>query len=124
MVGCGTYRQDLVRVKSHYDASEFPQALALLRVLEQDVDALSPSEQVQYAYMRGMTDYRLSEAAPRGNVRDEFRKYAGFYLHVTLEWDRRGQPALTDEQRARVNDTLALLANDGATNDGMQSAAP
>ena len=121
-VACATYRDDLGRVRSHYDASEFPQALALLRVLGDDLDALTPTEQVAYAYYRGMTDYRLSEAAPSGDTRDAFRKHAEKYLIVTGELDRRAS-GLSDAQRARVHETLAVLEGHSA-GEGSSATEP
>lgn len=42
-----------------YLDARYDQALALWRVLESDLDSLSPAEQSRYEYLRGMTDYRL-----------------------------------------------------------------
>lgn len=42
-----------------YLDARYDQALAVWRVLESDLDSLSPAEQSQYEYLRGMTDYRL-----------------------------------------------------------------
>src|SRR5690349_4962598 len=85
--GCATYRSDLERARAHYDKNEFEQALALLRVLEQDVDSLSSAEQAQYAYSRGMTDYRLSGLANPGtsvaDPRQAFRNHARHWLAVS-----------------------------------------
>jgi hypothetical protein len=57
--GCATYRDDLNRGQRMYLDTHFDQALAIWRVLESDLDSLSPAEQSRYAYLRGMTDYRL-----------------------------------------------------------------
>src|SRR5882762_9907635 len=64
---CSTYRSDLDRARAHYDKNEFEPALALFRVLEPDMDSFSPGEQAQYAYSRGMTDYRLASLANAGS---------------------------------------------------------
>jgi hypothetical protein len=109
--GCVTYSRDLQRVRDHYRDSEFPQALALLRVLGDDLDALSPRERVEYAYLRGMTDFRLSEAAPAGATRESFRSYAQTLLTLASELDRKTPVALSEEQRTRMNDTLTALKN-------------
>src|SRR5689334_1676372 len=65
--GCATYRQDLERAKAHYDANEYEKGLALFRVLEPDLDSFSDAEKTQYAYLRGMTDYRLAGLAAAGS---------------------------------------------------------
>ncbi len=65
--GCATYRQDLERARAHYDKNEFEPALALFRVLEPDIDSFSDGELAQYAYSRGMTDYRLASLVTAAN---------------------------------------------------------
>jgi hypothetical protein len=57
--GCATYRDDLSRGQRMYVDAHYDQALAIWRVLERDLDSLSPAERSEYAYLRGMTDYRL-----------------------------------------------------------------
>ncbi len=57
--GCATYRDDLNRGQRMYLDTHYDQALAMWRVLEPDLDSLSPAEQSRYEYLRGMTDYRL-----------------------------------------------------------------
>lgn len=59
VTGCATYSDDLKRAQRSYLDAHYDQALAIWRVLESDLDSLSPEEQVQYEYLRGMTDYRL-----------------------------------------------------------------
>ncbi len=58
--GCATYRDDLNRGQHLYLDTHYDQALAIWRVLEADMDSLSPADQSRYAYLRGMTDYRLN----------------------------------------------------------------
>jgi hypothetical protein len=60
VVGCATYHDDLQRGQTLYLENHYDQALAIWRVLEADTDSLSPAERSQYAYLRGMTDYRLA----------------------------------------------------------------
>src|SRR5262245_10007871 len=68
LFGCATYKQDLERAKQHYNENQYEKALALFRVLESDIDSLSDGDQAQYAYTRGMTDYRLAGLALAVNV--------------------------------------------------------
>ena len=57
--GCATYREDLNRGQRLYEENEYERALSIWRVLEEDRDSLSLQDQARYAYLRGMTDYRL-----------------------------------------------------------------
>lgn len=61
--GCATYHDDLNRGQRMYLDTHYDQALAMWRVLEHDLDSLSPAEQSRYEYLRGMTDYRLGMKA-------------------------------------------------------------
>jgi hypothetical protein len=61
--GCATYRDDLARGQRLYVEAHYDQALAIWRVLESDQDSLSAAERAHYAYLRGMTDYRLGMRA-------------------------------------------------------------
>lgn len=58
-VSCTTYKDNLSRGERLYQENKFGDALALWRLMERDVDALSRADQARYAYLRGMTDYRL-----------------------------------------------------------------
>lgn len=61
--GCATYSDDLKRGQRMYLETHYDRALAIWRILERDLDSLSPSEQSQYQFLRGMTDYRLGMRA-------------------------------------------------------------
>lgn len=63
VTGCATYSDDLKRGQRMYLETHYDQALAIWRVLERDLDSLSPTEQSQYQFLRGMTDYRLGMRA-------------------------------------------------------------
>jgi len=58
-VACATYSDDLVRAQRAYEASEDERALAIFRILEGDTSRLTPTDQAHYAYLRGMTDFRM-----------------------------------------------------------------
>src|SRR5688572_1903608 len=66
--GCATYHDDLVRARAHYESNQHEKALAIFRVLEPDIDSLPTGEQAEYAYLRGMTDYRLAGSSLTANV--------------------------------------------------------
>ncbi|MFO0549839.1 MAG: hypothetical protein U0271_15710 [Polyangiaceae bacterium] len=104
------YSQDLERVRGHYKVLEFAQALALLRVLGEDIDALSPSERVLYAYLRGMTDVRLSETVPLdGTTPAALRACARDWLDIASALSRTTENALLPDELARMRATRARL---------------
>jgi len=97
VLACSSYRDQLNRGQHYYDESQFEDALALLRSLEQDMDSLSWTERARYAYFRGMTDYRLG-----------YRGHARYWLGISqaivemqpgslaVEWEERAKETLTD----------------------------
>lgn len=108
--GCATYSQDLERARQHYQALEFKKSLAVLRVLGEDVDALSPAERAQFAFLRGMTDLRLADTLPeKGAQRRAFRACARDWLDEALALDRAAGSSLMPDQRARSRAALAQL---------------
>ncbi len=114
--GCATYAQDLDRARGHYEANRFEQALALFRVLEHDMDSFSLPEQAQYAYLRGMTDYRLAGLAPQGtgvaDPRKGYRDNARHWLGLAAAIEKQTPGGITSEQKIRLNETLSDLNRD------------
>ena len=115
-VGCATQSQDLERARQHYHNLEFPRAMALLRLLGDDEASLSPAERVQYAFLRGMTDLRVSESLP---VADPNRR---LYRACGRDWllralspgggvDETASRSLSEEQTARARAALSTLAD-------------
>lgn len=112
---CATYRQDLTRARAHYDANEYEKALALLRVLEPDQDSFSDAEKAQYAYTRGMTDYRLASLANPGGVSDpkrEFRSNARHWLAISAAIEKQTPGGLSSEEKDRLTTALDDLNHD------------
>ncbi|WP_437968852.1 hypothetical protein WMF04_05940 [Sorangium sp. So ce260] len=113
---CATYTQDLDRARSHYEANRFEPALALFRVLEHDMDSFSVPERAQYAYLRGMTDYRLAELAPQGtgvaDPRKGYRDNARHWLGLAAAIEKQTPGGVTSEQKIRLTETLADLNRD------------
>lgn len=107
--GCATYSRDMERVRNHYTRSEFPAALALLRVLGADQAWLSKNERAQYAYLRGMTDFRLGASAVKVADRVALRKASRFWLEKAEERSGSSPEALADAEKQRMADTLAIL---------------
>lgn len=107
---CATYSQDLERARVHYQELEFKKSLAVLRVLGEDLDALSPAEQAQFAFLRGMTDLRLADTLPEtGAERVAFRACARDWLDKALTFDKTAGSSLSPEQRAKSRSALAQL---------------
>lgn len=113
---CATYRQDLERARSHYDANQYEAALALFRVLEPDMDSFSEAEKTQYAYFRGMTDYRLSGLAnPGSSVSDPkkgFRDNARHWLGIAAAIDKKTPGGISGDEKQRLNEALLDLNHD------------
>lgn len=107
--GCATYSKDMERVRTHYTRSEFPAALALLRVLGDDQALLSKKERVQYAYLRGMTDFRLGASAVKVEDRVALRRAARYWLERASERSADEGEALVDAERERMTATLGIL---------------
>ena len=106
--GCATNSGDLERAQRHYDAHEFARALAVLRLLGVDEGALGEREQVRYAYLRGMTDYRLSSLT-KADDRSTFLSCARDWLTVALEGSTQHPSALSDDERSRARGALEAL---------------
>lgn len=58
-LGCAGERAALLRGQAYYEDNQFERALAIWRSLERHQPDLSPTDFARYAYLRGMTDYRL-----------------------------------------------------------------
>jgi hypothetical protein len=114
--GCSTYRSDLDRARAHYNNNEFEPALALFRVLEPDLDSFSSAEHAQYAYSRGMTDYRLSALVSAGtsasDPRQAFRSNARHWLAVARAVENETPGGLVAEEKQRLEDALTDLNKD------------
>ena len=114
--GCATYRQDLERAKTHYEANEYEKALALFRVLEPDMDSLTEAEKAQFAYFRGMTDYRLAGLANPGsgvsNPKQDFRSNARHWLGVASAIEKQSQGGLSNDEKQRLSDAMTDLNKD------------
>lgn len=133
-VTCATYKQDLERSRGHYEgtavdqarkdyeANQYESALALLRVLEHDIDSYSPGEQAQYAYLRGMTGYRLSQSTRLTSTSQEgssvanpklmYRMNARHWLGVAASIEKQTPGGLTPEEKQRVAEVMVDLNKD------------
>jgi len=93
--GCSTYREQLNRGQRLYDENEYERALAIWRDLELDMDSLSDNDQARYAYLRGMSDYRLG-----------FRPDARHWLAIAKAIDMAHPGGLSGDWKGRVEEAL------------------
>ncbi|HEV8245886.1 MAG TPA: hypothetical protein VGP93_08955 [Polyangiaceae bacterium] len=98
---CATYREDLNRGQRLYEENQYEHSLAIWRLLEQDVDSLSLNDQARYAYLRGMTDYRL-----------RFRADARHWLGLARAIEQEHSGGLSVEWKERLKVTLDDLNKD------------
>ena len=98
LAGCTTYRDQLVRSQHSFEQNRHEQTLGELRTLEPDVTRLSPPEQAQYAYLRGMTDYRIGH-----------RSDARHWLAIARTYDETSPGILPTDWKARMTEALDEL---------------
>jgi Cys-rich repeat protein len=95
-VSCATYREDLNRGQRMYEENQYEHALALWRILEEDADSLSVNDQARYAYLRGMTDYRLGFRADSRHWLALAKATEQAHGGLSVEWKERMEQSLTD----------------------------
>ncbi|MET0790247.1 MAG: hypothetical protein ABW061_01885 [Polyangiaceae bacterium] len=98
---CATYREDLNRGQRMYEENKYEHALALWRLLEDDADSLSANDQARYAYLRGMTDYRLG-----------FRADSRHWLAIAKATEEAHSGGLSTEWKERMDQSLTDLNQD------------
>lgn len=96
--GCATYRDELARGQSAFEANQHERALAIFRPLELEQQHFTPTERARYAYLHGMTDYRIG-----------YRAEARHWLVLAFELDRAGRDLLPRDWKKRLDDTIADL---------------
>jgi len=101
LVGCATYREDLNRGQRLYEENEYEHALAIWRQLEPDTDSLEFMDQARYAYLRGMTDYRLG-----------FRPDARHWLAIAKATEQEHPGGLSQQWKDRLEKALKDLDKD------------
>lgn len=112
---CATYREHLNRGHRLYDENEYEQALAIWRSLEPDTDSLTFNDQARYAYLRGMTDYRLG-----------FRPDSRHWLAVAKAIEQEHPGGLSGEWKSRLEEALNDLNKEvyGGAEGVTEEAAP
>jgi hypothetical protein len=110
LVGCQTYQDDLARSQRAFEHADYERALAIFRSLEPDlIDHFSLQEQAQYAYLRGMTDYRVG-----------YKVDARHWLVVAHAISEAQRGVLPDDWKGRMKDTLAEL-NEQVYSQGIET---
>jgi hypothetical protein len=97
--GCATYSSELVRAQRAYEAGEDERALAIARALEPDTDHLEAPDRARYAYLRGMTDYRLG-----------YKADARHWLAVAAADEKEVPGSLPADWTATLDESLADLS--------------
>jgi hypothetical protein len=132
-IGCATYREELNRGQRMYEENQYEHALALWRILEDDLDSLSPSDRARYAYLRGMTDYRLGFRADSRHwlalAKVTEQQHAG---SLSAAWEERLEQSLTDlnqdvygaAEKADASDAHAIEYGKAGPNDASPAPAP
>lgn len=95
-MACTTYQDDLARGERAFSQNEYERTLAIFRELEPDTTQLSISDQARYAYLRGMTDYRIG-----------YRADARHWLSIAKSIDKENPTALQLDWKKRLADALA-----------------
>jgi hypothetical protein len=99
LTACHTYQDDLARSQRAFEHADYERALAIFRALEPDLaNQFSLQEQAQYAYLRGMTDYRIG-----------YKVDARHWLAVAHAIDASSSGMLPGDWSARLKETLGEL---------------
>jgi hypothetical protein len=98
VLACGGQSAALLRGQGYYEENQYERALAVWRSLEGSESSLSRSDFARYAYLRGMTDYRLG-----------FRPDARHWLALAKVTDQQYPGGLDPEWASRLDGALADL---------------
>lgn len=104
-LGCASNADAIARGQRYYEDNQYERALAIWRDLERRDPGLSPRERTRYAYLRGMTDYRLG-----------YRNDARHWLAVAKANRERAPDALVPSWTDRLDAALADLEGGGRAN--------
>jgi hypothetical protein len=124
LASCGAYSAELQRGQRYYERNEYEAALAVWRSLDANSSSLGSHEQTQYAYLRGMTDYRLG-------FRSEARHWlalaqANEHLHpggLPVPWSQRLAQTLADLERT-ASGTVDRSENSGGPVQTIEATPP
>jgi hypothetical protein len=97
-LGCATYHDELIRGQNTLEQNQHEKALAIFRRLENEQSHFDATELARYAYLRGMTDYRMG-----------YRADARHWLAVAQSIESQNKDALPANFKAKLEPTLAEL---------------
>jgi hypothetical protein len=97
-VSCAGQSDALMRGQRYYEDNQYEKALSLWRDLDRRRVPLSTTERARFAYLRGMTDYRLG-----------FRHDARHWLAVAKGTDAQSPGGLDVSSRERLEGALGDL---------------
>jgi hypothetical protein len=106
---CSTYKDELARGQHAFEQNQHERALALFRGLEPDTSHLTSEERVHYAYLRGMTDYRIG-----------YKDDARHWLALAKALEEKSPGLLPGDWKGRLDEALTELDNQVHTG-GIQS---
>lgn len=109
LVSCATYDEALMRGQRAFEQSEHERALAIFRALEPDTARLSIVGRAHYAYLRGMTDYRIG-----------YKSEARHWLAIASAMDQQTPGSLPPDWEKRMNESLREL-NEEVYTGGIES---
>jgi hypothetical protein len=98
LASCATYQDELASGQRAFEASEHDRALAIFRALEPDTARLSASDRAHYAYLRGMTDFRIG-----------YRAEARHWLSVASALEQQAPGSLPEDWNKRLGESLKEL---------------
>ncbi len=106
---CQTYQGELGRAQKAFEQNDHERALAIFRQLEPDISQLSIPERAQFAYLRGMTDYRIG-----------YKVDARHWFAVAKSLEDGTPGLLPGDWKGRLVEALDEL-NEGVYGGGMES---
>lgn len=101
LASCATYQDDLGRGQKAFEANDYDRALAVFRGLEPDQRRLSTEDQARYAYLRGMTDYRVG-----------YKLESRHWLAIANAIESQTPGVLPSDWSKRMGDSLKELNED------------
>jgi hypothetical protein len=99
--GCATYHDELSRGQTAYEKNDHEKALAIFRALEPDQSRFDDTEEARYAFLRGMTDYRIG-----------YRADARHWLVIAKAIEDKHPESIPSDWKNRLVGTLTELNND------------
>jgi len=116
VAGCTTYRDTLLRGQHALKEGDDDRALAIFRALEQDTARMPIADRAQYAYLRGITDYRVGYQA---DARHWLALGAAMETEnpgcLPQDWARRLSESLNELSSKVYTGGIASLSNNPAS---------